>query len=102
MPTFLCTPNALTWQSATSATVEGIDPSSPPVTLPLEHRDADTYEILKSTYPDGIILIPTDNDPVTNPAILPGVVSSGASLALTLDPEDPDDMPHGGIARFVD
>lgn len=102
MPRFLCTPNTTRWEDATTASVEGIDPPLSPVDLSVEHRSAGEHLILKSTYPHGVLLIPNGNDPASNPAILPGVTSSGSSIVLTLDPEDPEDMPAGGIGLFVE
>ena len=97
----LCTPNALEWADATSAQCEPLDEGIPAATVPVEHRNAGTHQISKGSYPVGVLLIPTNNDPLTVPAILKVETTEGDSIELTLDPEDPQDMPHGGIALFV-
>lgn len=101
MATFLCTPNT-SWANATSASVEGIDPPRSAVNLPVDHREPDTYDILRSEYEDGVVVIPIGHEPAAGPALLPGIVSAGSSVELTLDPEDPQDMPWGGTVLFVD
>ena len=101
MATFLCTPNT-SWAYATSASVEGIDPPRSSVNLPVDHREPDTYVIQRSEYEDGVVLIPIGHEPSAGPALLPGIVSAGSSEEMTLDPEDPQDMPGGGVLLFVD
>lgn len=97
----LCTPDASSWMSANNAGVRPIEAGFSQRVLPVEHRTEGTYTIARSTYPLGIILIPTGSDPTAIPAVLPAVVSGGASQNVTLDTQNLLDWGIGGVVVFV-
>jgi len=100
MPFAFCQPNAA-WSSATSAGVRSLDASFNDCTLPVEHRADGSHTIQRSTYPAGILLIPTGYDPAAIPAVLPFLVAGGSSQGLTLDSSSLLDMGTGGGVVFV-
>lgn len=57
-------------------------PTTSTVGLPLVHRDEGPVMVLRSEYPLGLVIIPTDTPPDDNPAILPMETSSEDSIEI--------------------
>lgn len=75
-------------------------PNTSTFSLPLEHRESSPVTVLKSEYPNGLVIIPTDTPPSGDPAILPLEVSSGDSIVIN-DSGDHQSWPTGIVARFT-
>ena len=68
-------------------------------TLPLEHRDGGPVTVLRSEYPNGLVIIPDDSYPETTPATLPMKASSGDSIEIPNTPHQ--NWPDGIVALFT-
>ncbi|MEE9489119.1 MAG: hypothetical protein V3V91_01610 [Thermoplasmata archaeon] len=68
--------------------------------LPLEHRDDGPVTVLKISYPEGLIIIPSDNAPSGGSAVLPMEVSIGNIIEISNTGHQ--GWPHGIVARFID
>ena len=68
--------------------------------LPLENRDPADMTIYKSDYPEGQVIIPTDNRPVGLTAVLPLRTSDGKSIFIGDD--EHRDWPDGIVAMFTE
>lgn len=95
-----CTPDDV-WADATQAGVRSLHDSFSNRTLPVEHRAEDTYNIARSQYPDGLILIPIGSDPTAIPAVLPAITSAGSSQGVTLQIANLLDYGVGVVVTFV-
>lgn len=95
-----CTPDH-PWKDATEAGIRPLDGGFDDVIVPVEHRSPGTHTIQRADYPDGILVIPTGNDPTAMPAVLPALVSAGSSQAITLEPSNLLDTGLGGAVIFV-
>lgn len=69
-------------------------------TLPLENHPRGDITVLRSEYPDGLVIIPADNPPDGTPAILQLRVSSGEQMII--EDDDHVDWPDGIVAWFTD
>jgi hypothetical protein len=58
-------------------------PNMSTVSLPLEHRVGGPVTVLRSEYPSGLVIIPTDTPPDDDPAILPMEASSEDSVVVS-------------------
>jgi hypothetical protein len=68
--------------------------------LPLEHRDDGPVTVLRSSYPEGLVIIPNDAAPVVGSAVLPMEVSTGKVIEISNTGHQ--DWPEGVVARFID
>lgn len=68
--------------------------------LPLENRDPADMTIYRSDYPEGLVIIPTDNRPVGPTAVLPLRTSDGESIFVGDDRHQ--DWPEGIVVWFTD
>lgn len=68
--------------------------------LPLEHRDDGPVTVLRSSYPEGLVIIPNDAAPVVGSAVLPMEVSNGNIIEISNTGHQ--DWPEGVVARFID
>ncbi len=68
--------------------------------LPLEHRTSSPVIVLKSEYPNGLVIIPYDTPPDHQPADLPMIVSGDDSIAINGE-GDHQGWPNGIVARFT-
>lgn len=68
--------------------------------LPLENRPGGGFTVKRSEYPDGLVIIPTDNPPETQPATLPLRSSSGDEIYIEND--DHRTWPDGIVAWFTE
>lgn len=68
--------------------------------LPLEHRDGGPVTVERSTYPDGLVVIPNDVVLSGGSAVMPMEVSSGNVIEIANGSHQ--DWPHGVVARFTD
>jgi hypothetical protein len=68
--------------------------------LPLEHRDDGPVTVLKISYPEGLVIIPNDNAPSGESAILPMEVSNGNVIEIPNTGHQ--GWPKGIVARFID
>ncbi|MCK4444776.1 MAG: hypothetical protein KAW09_09545 [Thermoplasmata archaeon] len=75
-------------------------PNTSTFSLPLEHRESSPVTVLRSEYPNGLVIIPTDTPPEGNPATLPMEVSSGDSIVVNSG-GDHQSWPDGIVARFT-
>jgi hypothetical protein len=82
-----------------SVTPESPFPDTSSRTLPLEHRDGGPVTVLRSEYPNGLVIIPNDSYPSTSPAILPMEASSGNSIEISNGLHQ--DWPDGIVALFT-
>ena len=96
----LCTPNNA-WASADQAGVRSLNASFDDVLLPVEHWDGGNYTVLRSEYPDGVLIIPNGSAPSGLPLVLPVFVSDGSSQAVALEPANLLDFGVGGGVIFV-
>lgn len=68
--------------------------------LPLEHREGGPVTVERSSYPEGLVIIPNDASLSGESAVLPMKVSSGETIEI------PDgghqSWPDGIVARFID
>lgn len=75
-------------------------PSYNEVDLPLEHRERGPVTVSKSEYPDGLVIVATENALSGESAILPMKVSSGEEILI--ENHDHSDWPEGIVAMFTD
>ncbi|MCK5291639.1 MAG: hypothetical protein KAR39_06455 [Thermoplasmata archaeon] len=75
-------------------------PNTSTFSLPLEHRVSSPVTVLKSEYPNGLVIIPTDTYPSENPTTLPMKVSGDDSIVIN-DGGDHQGWPNGIVARFT-
>lgn len=75
-------------------------PNTAPFSLPLEHRESSPVTVLKSEYPNGLVIIPYDTPPDGETAVLPMKVSGGDSIVIN-DGGDHQGWPNGIVARFT-
>ena len=68
-------------------------------TLPLENRAVEDMTILRSEYPQGLVIIPTGNSPTTSPAVLPIMSSSGDNILI--DGDAFVEWPDGIVVWFL-
>ena len=68
--------------------------------LPLEYRDGGPVTVLRSSYPEGLVIIPNDAAPGVGSAVLPMEVSSGSIIEISNSGHQ--DWPEGIVARFID
>lgn len=68
--------------------------------LPVEHRDGGPVTVLKLSYPEGLIIIPNDNAPSGESAVLPMEVSTGNVIEISNTGHQ--NWPEGIVARFID
>lgn len=80
------TPNQ-PWTQSGMALVAPVPPFPDLVarTLPLVNRPTGTFTVRRADYPQGVVEIPTGNEPATSPATLPIIASSGDSVQVTGD-----------------
>lgn len=74
-------------------------PNTSPVELPLEHREGGPVTVLKSEYPSGLVIIPTDTPPEGESATLPMETSSGDSIEISNSGHQ--HWPNGIVALFT-
>lgn len=75
-------------------------PSTGTFGLPLEHRDDGPVTVLKSSYPEGLVIIPSDNAPSGASAVLPMETSTGNVIEISNSGHQ--SWPQGIVARFID
>jgi hypothetical protein len=75
-------------------------PSTETLSLPLEHRDGGPVTVLRTSYPDGLVIIPNDSLPSGPSAVLPMEASSGNIIEISNSGHQ--DWPQGIVARFTD
>lgn len=75
-------------------------PDTSTFNLPLEHRGASSHTVDRSTYPEGLVIIPSNGRLVAEVAVLPMEVSSGNVIEIS-DGEH-QDWPEGIVTRFID
>lgn len=68
--------------------------------LPLEHRDDGPVTVLRSSYPEGLVIIPNVAAPSGGSAVLPMEVSSGNIIEISNTGHQ--SWPEGIVARFID
>ncbi len=68
--------------------------------LPLEHRDGGPVTVLRSSHPEGLVIIPNDIAPSGGSAVLPMEVSSGSIIKISNTGHQ--NWPEGVVARFID
>ena len=68
--------------------------------LPLENREPADMTIYRSDYPEGLVIIPTDNRPTESTAVLPLRTSDGESISVGDDRHQ--DWPEGIVVWFTD
>lgn len=90
------------WNEDGTAEVTPKQPSPLDVTkqLPLKNHPGGPMTVQRSTYPDGLVVIPTGSPPESTPATLPLRLSSGDVILLKND--DHVDWPDGIVAWFTD
>jgi hypothetical protein len=67
--------------------------------LPLEHRDSGPVTVLRSSYPEGLVIIPSDAAPASGSAVLPMEVSNGNVIEISNTGHQ--DWPEGVVVRFI-
>jgi len=70
------------------------------IRLPLEHRNGGPITVLRSQYPRGLVVIPSDSPPSGPSATLPMQVSNGDVIEISNG--EHQDWPWGIVARFID
>ncbi len=65
--------------------------------LPLEHRPKGSITILRSEYPDGLVVLPMEGYPVGGSATLPLRTSSGSEIFV-----GEQDWPDGMVGWFTE
>lgn len=68
--------------------------------LPLENHRGGPLTVSRGTYPDGLVIIPAESPPETQPATLPLRSSGGNEILIGND--DHADWPDGIVAWFTD
>lgn len=74
-------------------------PNTATVSLPLEHREGGPVTVLRSEYPEGLVIIPNNSPPETQPAVLPMEVSSGDRIDIKNSGHQ--HWPRGIVALFI-
>ncbi|MFQ5885417.1 MAG: hypothetical protein ACE5IO_10005 [Thermoplasmata archaeon] len=69
--------------------------------LPLEHREGGPVTVLRSEYPSGLVIIPTDTPPESVSAVLPMKISEGDVIEIE-NRGGHQSWPEGIVARFTD
>ena len=89
------------WTQDGTASVAPIPPFPETGTrvMPLDNRPAGSLTVRRSTYPLGIVLIPTGSEPSVSPAVLPIVASSGNQVSVTGD--NYVEFPDGFVVWFL-
>jgi hypothetical protein len=90
------------WDEDGTADVTPEPPFESPETfsLPLEHRDSGPVTVLRSSYPEGLVIIPNDAAPAGGRAVLPMEVSNGNVIEISNAGHQ--DWPEGVVVRFVE
>jgi hypothetical protein len=66
--------------------------------IPLKHFEpGQEVQIDDEEYPLGLVVVPTEGYPTTNPEVLPCRISSGGTIIL-----GKQDWPKGAVGIFVD
>ncbi len=73
-------------------------PTTTTVSLPLEHRAGGPVTVLRSEYPQGLVIIPYDSEPETEPAMLPMEASAGDRIDISNSGHQ--NWPKGIVALF--
>ena len=94
------TPNQPWTQDGTAAVAPRPPfPETGPRVMPLDNRPAGSLTVRRSTYPLGIVLIPTGSEPSDSPAVLPILASSGNQVSVTGD--NYVEFPDGFVVWFL-
>ena len=90
------------WDQDGTANVTPMPPYQDPnpFSLPLEHREGGPVVVERSTYPEGLVIIPNIATAGMETAVLPMEVSSGSTIEITNG--EHQDWPEGVVARFID
>ncbi len=70
------------------------------IQLPLEHREGGPVTVERSTYPEGLVIIPNDASLRGESAVLPMEVSRENTIEISDGGHQ--DWPDGIVARFID
>jgi hypothetical protein len=73
-------------------------PTTTTVSLPLEHREGGPVTVLRSEYPQGLVIIPYDSPADTQPETLPMEASAGDRIEITNSGHQ--HWPKGIVALF--
>jgi hypothetical protein len=89
------------WGEDGTADVTPMPPMEAPMrNLRLENHGGGPLTVQRSNYPEGLVVITSDNPPATLPTILPLRSSSGDEIYLEND--DHQEWPDGVVTWFTD
>ena len=88
------------WSEDGTADVTPQDPYpiTDTVSLPLEHREGGPVTVLRSMYPQGLVIIPYASPPDIQPTILPMEASAGEKIEI--ENSGHQSWPKGIVALF--
>lgn len=90
------------WEENGSAEVTPLPPypETESRKLPLENREPADMTIYRTNYPQGLVIIPTDNRPTGSTATLPLRASDGSQVVVGNSRHQ--DWPEGIVVVFTD